>query len=251
MIKLKNIIFILDLENEELLKVIQKDILKNKNISLVSSIARYELQKIKNKTKELTYITNIPSIAIKFDDINLSYFIPFIIRPVFNLVDIKIEFVLGVRYLYDKDDKETPTDMQIYQKFKVNMIAKADVNTYIPFGLNDMSVSFSLSGTLSYYISETTIEINCLANTYSILLKATNSYFFKYFLLLIMRVRILFSRVTFKIYLYDYRINLFIPEKIFYKLYSFRDPLLDTNILKKVSLFSSYDIDLQSLSGLY
>ena len=251
MIKLNNIIFILDLDNEELLKVIQKDILKNKNISLVSSIARYELQKIKNKTKELTYITNIPSIAINFDDINLSYFIPFIIRPVFQLVDIKIEFVLGVRYLYDKDDKETPTDMQIYQKFKVNMIAKADVNTYIPFGLNDMSISFSLSGTLSNYKSETIIEINCLANTYSILLWATNSYLFDYFLFIIMIIRVLFLRVPYIFYLYCLEMGLYIPDKIFYKLYSFRDPLLDTSILKKVSLFSSYDIDLQSLSGLY
>ena len=252
MIKLNNVIYLLDLEDKELLKVIQKDVAKYANISLVSSIARYELQKSKDsKSKELTYSKNIPSIAINFNDINFSYFIPFIIRPVFQLGDIKINLVLGVRYLYDKGDKETPTDMQIYQKFKVKMIANTNFNSYIPIGSNDMSITFGLTGTLSDYKCETTIEINCLANTYSILLKATNSYFFKYFLLLIMRVRILFSRVTFKIYLYDYRINLFIPEKIFYKLYSFRDPLLDTSILKKVSLFSSYDIDLQSLSGLY
>ena len=247
MIKLNNVIYLLDFESEEFLKIIQKDILKNKNISLVSSIAKYELQKLKNsKPKELSISGNIPSIFIDFDDITFAYFMPIIIKPVFQMIDITYTLNIGINYLYEEDDEETPKDMTIFQKFIINMIAKANTNTYIPIS-DGTSISFGLQGTLSNYQSETTIEINCLVNTYSILLNATNSYNFHYFLKLEIKIR----DFTGYFYLLSEKKSKNKETQQFYKEYSFRDQLLDTSILKKISLFSSYDIDLQSLSGKY
>ena len=165
------------------------------------------------------------------------------------MVDINYTLNIGAMYLYEEDDNEIPIDMRIYQNCKMNM--KLTSNSKILFSFDpDFRLIYGLQGTLSNFESETMIEINCLANSYSILLKAINSYNF------FLSIENDFSLKENEFEIPFPFLNKFNESYIsnnveiinFYKEYSFRDPFLDTNIFTKLSLFSSYDIDLQSLS---
>ena len=218
------------------------------DLNLENLIYGNEMEKLKNKNsiQKETYFRNIDSIVINFDEIAFPYSIPFVFRPSFQLENINIILNIGFDYLYDEDNKQLAKDSEIYQEFKINFIATSNIETSFLIGEGgDISVSFTLQGILSNYMSETIISINFLANSYSILLKAKNSYNFIHSLCYMIKLN------SKEHYVLDTK-NERKTEELnqFYNKYPFIDPLIDNSLLKKLLLFSSKYLDLENIPQL-
>ena len=248
----KDKIQILELENEEFLDIVDKDFKKNENNSLINSIGRYVL-KNDNSTKPepSSYHKNLKIISFSLPSFELPFFFPLVITTSYRFDNINIYLEIGEKYIYDDEDKETPIDIIIYQFIKMiltsNIISFSGI--YLPFGLGNMHIGYGFNGILSRATTNTNIKMNILNNTYLIEFNETLSKEYSYFLKIGITVYILFIPISFDFDIF----NIIIVGSIFinYNVQnSFREPLLDSSPLAKVSYYSYNNHNVEQIEKL-
>ena len=243
---------ILDVDNEEFLKIVDQDFKNNKNNSLINSIGRYVLKNDNNSIPMPSlYHENLNTVSFSLP-FPLPFLLPIMITHNFKISNINIDLEIGEEYIYDEEDKETPIDMQIYQIFKVNQISLCEsyAGIYIPLILGNMHIEFGFSGILTRSDTITNIKLNILNNTSIVEYKGNYSYNYKFFLRIGITIYVLFiipirsDSELFNTLISDSEIiNLCVYN-------SFRDSLLDQNALAAISYFSYSDTDLEQVKKL-
>jgi len=243
---------ILDIDNDEFLKIVDKDFKNNKNNSLINSIGRYVLKNDNNTMPiPVLYHTQIKPFSFSSDSFILPFLFPLMCIDTFKFDNIDIYLEIGEEYIYDEEDKETPIDMQIYQLFKVyhRSMVESYAGIYLFFILGNMHIEFGFNGILSEASTITNIKLNILNNTYSIELKGNYSYNYNYFLRIGMTIYALFISIKF-----DYNIFKMVIsgskciDLIVHKY--FEESLLNQNALAIISYFSYSDTDLEQIKKL-
>ena len=242
---------ILEIDNEEFLKIVDKDFKNNKNNSLINSIGRYVLKNDNNsKPIPASYHANLMPVSFSLP-FPLPFLLPIMVNHKFGIDNIDIYLEIGEEYIYDEEDKETPIDMQFYQLFKMNHLSMCEsyAGIYIPFIIGNMHIEFGFSGILTKSDTITNIKLNILNNTYSVEMKGNYSYKYNFFLRIGMTIYLLFIPIRFDNTLFNTIISG--SEYINLCVYnSFRESLLDQNALAAISYFSYSDTDLEQVKKL-
>jgi hypothetical protein len=243
---------ILEINNDEFLKIVDNDFKNNKNNSLINSIGRYVLKNDNNsKPIPVSYTQKLKAVSFSFDSFCLPFLMPFKITNSFKIHNIDIYLEVGEDYIYDEEDKETPIDMQIYQLFKINHFSYVEsyAGIYIPFIIGNMHIEFGLNGILTRAATTTYIKMNILNNTYSIEYKGNYTYNYNFFLRIGMTIYLLIIPIRFD----NDLLNSIISGSKYIDLCvynSFRESLLDQNALAAISYFSYSDTDLEQVKKL-
>jgi hypothetical protein len=242
---------ILEIDNDEFLKIVDKDFKNNKNNSLINSIGRYVLKNGNNsKPIPASYHANLMPVSFSLP-FPLPFLLPIMVNHKFGIDNIDIYLEIGEEYIYDEEDKETPIDMQFYQLFKMNHFSMCEsyAGIYIPFIIGNMHIEFGFSGILTKSDTITNIKLNILNNTYSVEMKGNYSYKYDFFLRIGMTIYLLFITIRFDNTLFNTIISG--SEYINLCVYnSFRESLLDQNALAAISYFSYSDTDLEQVKKL-
>ena len=248
----KDKIQILEFENEEFLKIVDKDFKKNENYSLINSIGRYVLKYNNSIMPEPSFYNyKLRVISFSLSPFVLPFLFPFMISTSIRLDNINIYLEIGEEYIYDDEDKETPNDIQIYQSFKViiSSFYEGFAGIYLPFIVGNMHLDFGLKGLLSRSETNTNIKINILNNTYLIEFNGILSKEYNYFLRIGITIYILFIPFRNDFYIFNIimiglkYINNYVQK-------SFREPLLDNSPLEALSYFSYSNTSLEQIQKL-
>lgn len=248
----KDKIQILEFENEEFLKIVDKDFKKNENYSLINSIGRYVLKYNNSIMPEPSFYNyKLRVISFSLSPFVLPFLFPFMISTSIRFDNINIYLEIGEEYIYDDEDKETPNDIQIYQSFKViiSSFYESFAGIYLPFIVGNMHLDFGLKGLLSRSETNTNIKINILNNTYLIEFNGILSKEYNYFLRIGITIYILFIPFRNDFYIFNIimiglkYINNYVQK-------SFREPLLDNSPLEALSYFSYSNTSLEQIQKL-
>ena len=179
----------------------------------------------------------------------LSFFPMLQVRMNLYLYDIDIHLDIKLNLIY-KDENKYLIDIkeiEVLANVEVCLLTriKCETGLFIPIGIGEMYITFGANGLLANTAVNMAISLNLIKNYYIIDLKFKLIMVgFDFYLKIGIEIDLKIIHFQINYYLFYYLIPLITPIKAyFYKMYSFRNKLLENSSSAKISLFGIFDLN--------
>ena len=204
----------------------------------------------------LSFDMHIIQIHIPLKTFSLSWFPLLQVRINLYLYDIHIHLDLKLNFLY-KDENKYLIDIkeiEVLPNVEVSLLTriKCEAGLFIPIGIGEMYIAFGANGLLANCVVKMALSFNLMKNYYIIDLKFKLIMVgFDFYLKIGIEIDLKIIHFQINFYLFYFLIPLITPiEAYFYKMYSFRNKLLENSSSAKISLFGAFDFNAKFIPNL-